>query len=101
MLACEWQPMETAPRDRPILAWCDHASDSYVEDVLSGRLTPYAAHAEGLGHAVDGYQVVEWGGGYHDPDGEMMPDWWFVAGSGFECPASPIRWTNLPLPPTD
>lgn len=27
----DWQPIETAPKDRLILAWCDHEADPYKE----------------------------------------------------------------------
>lgn len=96
--ASRWQPIETAPKDRPILAWCDHEADPYSVD--DKTLTTYAAHAEGLGHAPTGCHIVEWGGGwtesYEDGGGEMS-DWWFVAGSEFEVAANPTHW--MPLPP--
>ena len=31
--------------------------------------------------------------------GAHMPDWWFVAGSDFECAANPTHWMPLPAPP--
>jgi len=99
-----WQDMSSAPKDRPILAWCDHEADPYHLETPDGkgRLTDYSAWADGLSHASDGFHVLEWGGGYHDtnaPEGpeEWMPDWWFVAGSAFELAANPTHW--LPLPP--
>lgn len=100
----EWQPMGIAPKDRPILAWCEHAADPYFEDSGTGRLTTYGAHAEGLDHAPDGYNVIVWGGGFQEDEffggpPSYVPDWWFVAGSDFECVASPVCWANLPEPP--
>lgn len=100
----DWQPIETAPKDKPILAWCDHEADPYVDDEKSGRLTIYGAHAEGLSHADTGLHILVWGGGYDDrsyfePNGGNLPDWWFVAGSEFECAANPTHWMALPAPP--
>lgn len=100
--ASRWQPIETAPKDRPILAWCDHEADPYSVD--DKTLTTYAAHAEGLGHAPTGCHIVEWGGGwtesYEDGGGEMS-DWWFVAGSEFEVAANPTHWMPLPASPAN
>lgn len=96
-----WQPIETAPKDRPILAWCDHEADPYFEED-SGRLTLYGGHVEVMSHAPTGYHIVEWGGAYEDSwedGGAHMPDWWFVAGSDFECAANPTHWMPLPAPP--
>lgn len=98
----EPQLISTAPKDKPILAWCDHESDPYeLGRTCDGRskLTLYAGHAEGLRHAPTGWHIVEWGGGWSDSiddGGAWMPDWWFVAGSEFEIAANPTHW--LPLP---
>ena len=94
----------TTPTDRPILAWCDHEMDPYVDpNDPKNRLTLYAAHAEGLSHAVTGWHIVEWGGAWDDNTweyaGGSMPDWWFVAGSDFEVAANPIFWCQLPEVP--
>ena len=98
-----WQPVETAPKDRPILAWCDHEADPGSED--EGRtLTIYAGHSEGLSHAETGYHIIEWGGSwddssYENPNAGWMPDWWFVVGSEFEVAANPTHWMELPQKP--
>ena len=97
------QTIETAPKDRPILAWCDHEADPYH---VGDRLTIYAAHAEGLSHAPTGFHIIEWGGGFTDV-GEYgvveasLPDWWFVCGSEWEQAANPTHWCDLPAPPTE
>lgn len=99
------QDISTAPRDgTPILAWCDHEADEYVEDEAKGRLTLYAAHYEGMSHAPTGWHIVEWGGAFDDssyeyPNQASLPDWWFVAGSEFEVAANPVKWTKLPASP--
>lgn len=90
---------KNTPKDRPILAWCDHEADPYYES--EKRLTVYGACCEGNGHVQDGFHVVEWGGGYDDdnaPEGprEWMPDWWFQRGSDFEIAANPVAWCELP-----
>jgi len=95
---------EHTPKDRPILAWCDHAADEYViENDNQGRrtLTLYAAHADSLSHCEDGFHVLEWGGAFDDstweyPNQASLPDWWFVKGSEFEIAANPVRWWPLP-----
>lgn len=98
----EWRTIETAPKDKPILAWCNHEADPYHLD--DGTLTLYGAHAEGLSHAPTGYHIVEWGGGFDDstwehPNQGSLPDWWFVAGSEFEQAANPTHWMPIPPPP--
>ena len=93
--------MEAAPRDKPILAWCDHEADPHSED--GGKtLTLYAAHAEGMSHAPTGRHIIEWGGAFDETAewGGSLPDWWFVAGSQFEVAANPIAWCLIPDPPS-
>ncbi len=96
-------PMKDAPKNTPILAWCDHEAGPWLERGTSGKLTLYAAHAEGASHAPTGFHIIEWGGAFDDRSHEdfheaaHLPDWWFVAGSEFEVAANPIRW--WPLPP--
>lgn len=98
-----WFSMGSAPRDTPIIGWCVHSENLYVcED---GRLAPYGAHAEGLGHATDGYHILEWGGAVNSYSWEypgenfQVKDWWFVHGSQWEVPANPVMWAPLPAPP--
>lgn len=100
----KWQTIENAPKDKPILAWCNHEADPYVEDAQAGRLTTYGGHCEGLSHASDGYNIVEWGGetSEYGDYGECLysiPDWWFVVGSEFEVVANPTHWQPLDPPP--
>lgn len=94
----QWQPMSTAPKDRPILGLCIHNKDKYWD---GGKLTVYAAHCEGLSRVSDGPHVVEWGGEYTEYESEtgagfMIPDWWFRAGSDFEEVANPVAWAPIP-----
>ena len=92
----QWQLIETAPRDRVILAWCAHAADPCIVD---GRLTTYAAHVEYFSHCGDGCQVLIWGGEVDDAEAGYIPNWWFVNDGNFETPANPTHWMPLPTPP--
>jgi len=92
------------PKNRPILAWCDHEVVDYQDPNDPTRLTTYAAHAEGLSHAATGWHIVCWGGEYEESDWESgirirIPDWWFVADGDWETVANPIFWMELPKVP--
>lgn len=89
-----WRPIETAPKDRPILALCRHDADPYF--IEGGRrLTTYGAHAEGLTRVADGPHVVVWGGEY-DGDEGVIPAWWFLNDGDFETVANPVAWMSIP-----
>lgn len=87
----QWLPIETAPKDRPIVGLCRHDADPYYE--TETRLTVYGGHCEALGHIPDGPHVMVWGGAYGD-----LPNWWFRYGSFWEEPVSPTHWAPIPLP---
>lgn len=90
------------PKDRPVIALCVHGDNEYIDG--EGKLTPYGAHCEGLGHASDGLYLVEWGEGFwSDENGTavLVPGWWFVRGSGFEIPCNPVLWAEIPELPSD
>lgn len=95
------RPMEDAPKDKKILAWCEHEQDTYVDtrrEPLGKYLTDYGCHCEsGNSHVSDGWHVLEWGGGgvelgEYGVTVASWPDWWFQSGSDFEKPASPVGW---------
>lgn len=94
-----------ASKDRPILAWCCHDLDPYIDPDDPRFLTPYASHVEGLGeHVSDGWHVLEWGGEHveYGQFGEHLgtsPDWWFEVGTNFERAANPILCTDMPVLP--
>lgn len=90
---------ENTPRDRPILAYCDH--DAGMSSETNPEMTLYEAHGEGTSYAPTGYHIVVWGGSFDDstweyPDQASLPDWWFTEHSEFECAANPIIWWELP-----
>lgn len=96
-----WKPIETAPKDTPVLAWCVETEDC-AECSTEGsiRLCLFHAHADGFSSAGNGLVVVEWGGSWEDSwedGGGFLPDWWFRVGSEFEEAANPTHW--MPLPP--
>ena len=101
--------MATAPKDRPILAWCEKGGtastcpycDTYQEGEGDGRLCLYHAHAECLAAAPTGFHILVWGGAFDDstweyPNLANLPDWWFVEHSEFEMAANPTLWWELP-----
>lgn len=95
----EWQPMETAPKDRPIVAMCKEECSGELCG-KDGRLCLYHAHSEGMSCVGTGYAIVEWGGEWDDrtydnPNAGYLPDWWFRVGSDFEEAANPICWKPL------
>jgi len=97
-----WRTMESAPKDVPIIGWCNHAADEYVYP--DGNLTTYGAHCEGASYADDGCHILEWGGYYEEEGfGRLfhVSDWWFVRGSEWEVVANPTHWRPLPLPPKE
>ncbi len=98
-------PIATAPKDRDILVYYDHAADPYNADE-HGRLTPYGTWCESGGFLPDkGFCIAKWqdqtwesvdeyGAGY------WLPGWWFVKHDDeYECACNPTHWTDLPAPP--
>lgn len=93
----DWQPMETAPKDRLILGWCNHEADPYLIEGTNS-LTTYGAHCEGLAHAEDGFNILVWGGELDDEEDGYIPNWWFVKDTEWEVPANPILWAEITEP---
>lgn len=87
-----------------ILALTDHESDEPIVVEEAGReiltLSTYLAHAEGMGHVIDGYHVLVFGGEYSEDDWESgisfaIPNWWFLNDGAFETPGNPIKFIPL------
>lgn len=108
-MTTELYPIETAPKDRPILGWCvSDCGDSDCARSGNSRdearnLCLFHGHGEGLLICEPGWHVIVWGGGWndrtHEYDGGWMPDWWFRFGSEFEEVCNPTHWAPLPEPP--
>lgn len=95
-----WNPMDEAPKDRPILILHNAESDPYqLED--GEELTPYGCYAEIWSQPEDGPYVAVWQDSEHEWDeisGRMLdyPGWWFVRDKALETPVAPVGW--LPIP---
>lgn len=89
-------PMESAPKDKPIVGWCIHSAAPYTEGPTLAM--PYYAHLESLASVEDGPHVLEWGGEYEEDDGRIL-EWWFLRGADFEIVAYPTHWMPIPQPP--
>jgi len=99
MKELDWRPIDSAPKDTPILAWCEHSADPYWEED-GMTLTTYGAQCEGLTRVSDGINLVIWGGEYDEGE-NYIPAWWFRMDSEFEIVANPTHWMPLPEKPYD
>lgn len=84
-----WQPIETAPKDRPILVWFDHDQDNYEDPENPGKLTPYACYADGGDFFQgSGVTIAKWSDEWWENDG------WESAGPGYFMPGVWSAWFN-------
>jgi len=88
-----WQPIDTAPKDRPITVWCKHSTET---DTVYDKLCKECCEAS------DGVQVVEWG---RFPDTANSTyrevkylEWWGLADNERYTPANPVMWIDLDEP---
>ena len=106
----EWKPIETAKMDEktPILVWFDHDADPYQDPLRPGRLTDYAAVAEGGDYISGrGVTVAVWRDGFHESDGweaansYWVPGGWFPVfdGDAADQICNALYWMPLPPPP--
>lgn len=75
----EWMPIETAPRDKPILVWC----------------IKFAGEISGVSE-TPGMTITQGGPGRSDYPGE---GWWDDGGDYYGCWCWPTHWRPLPEPP--
>lgn len=108
MMENKWQPIETAPHDRPILVWYDHDADLYHHPEKKDHLTDYAIHAEsGDFLSGSGICVACWNDGYHEQEdweagvSYWMPPVWLAQldGDNTDYACNPTHWQPLPEPP--
>lgn len=103
----EWQPIESAPKDRDILVWYDHCADPYQDPRNPNRLTDYATWAE-VGDFMDGkgFCVAKWLPKHWESEDEYgagywMPAYWFSKeNDDYERVVNPTHWMLLPPAPT-
>jgi len=101
-----WRPMDTAPKDQPILVSYDHDADPYQDPANPGKLTAYACHAEG-GDFLSGrgVAIARWSEGWFESEGWEHPagDYWMPAvwsawfnGDYADHVVNPVAWMPLP-----
>lgn len=79
----EWQPIETAPRDREILAFCNRAN---------GEISGVIERPEGF--------IAIISGGPTRADHDSGDGWWHDAGGDYYSTwVWPTHWMPLPEPP--
>lgn len=101
-----WQGMDSAPHGVPVLVSFDHDADPYQDPEHKGRLTDYAAHAEGGDFlAGAGVTIAIHQDGWHEDDGWesangpywMPAAWWaWLNGDATDYVVNPIAWMPLP-----
>lgn len=105
-VAGTWYPISSAPRDTDILVWYNHDADSYQSETEPGKLTDYAAWADG-GDFMDGrgWCIAKWQPSFWERtdeygSGYFMPAWWFAReNDDYERVVNPVLWSPLPKPP--
>lgn len=97
----DWQPIDTAPKDRPIWVYYDHDEDpGWVDDTM----TEYCCYAEaGVNKTGKGQVEAVWFDGEiqeneYNGDRYLDPGWWFI-NDGDGTAINATHWRELPPPP--
>ena len=101
-----WQPINTAPKDRDVLVWYDHDADPYQDTDIPYKLTDYGTWTE-RGDFLDGKGIciAKWHDRYWEPvdeydAGYWLPAAWFAAeNDDYARVVNPTHWMPLPEAP--
>ena len=103
----DWQPIESAPKGANILVWFDHSADPYQDPNAPGKLTDYAAWADGRDFMDGkGFCIAKWHPQHFEAEDEYgtgywMPAAWFALEcDDYERVCNATHWMPLPPPPT-